>query len=219
MSLDRDRQRLAEIEEALTETEELMEARRSVEERRAAMTALKSRQSDLEWAVDEVRGKAGDIEGRLYGGSVRNPKELTDLQADLTSLQTHMRKREDILLALLLEVDEAEAGLREAESAFKRIAGEWKKEQGKLLREKSELEPEVERLQAKRDSLASGMDRAALGLYDVLRARRGGVAVARVERGMCQGCRITLPTSVLQRARTSVGLVQCVSCERILLMN
>jgi predicted nucleic acid-binding Zn-ribbon protein len=43
--------------------------------------------------------------------------------------------------------------------------------------------------------------------------------VAHVERGMCKGCRITLPMSVLQKARAGVGLVQCVSCERILLVN
>jgi predicted nucleic acid-binding Zn-ribbon protein len=36
---------------------------------------------------------------------------------------------------------------------------------------------------------------------------------------MCQGCRISLPMSVLQRARTGVSVVQCVSCERILLLT
>jgi predicted nucleic acid-binding Zn-ribbon protein len=36
---------------------------------------------------------------------------------------------------------------------------------------------------------------------------------------MCQGCRITLPTSMLQKARAGLGLVQCVSCERILLVS
>ena len=52
LSLDRARQRLAEIEEALGETEELLQARQTVEERRAALAALKSRQGDLEWAVE-----------------------------------------------------------------------------------------------------------------------------------------------------------------------
>jgi len=40
-----------------------------------------------------------------------------------------------------------------------------------------------------------------------------------VEQGLCQGCRISLPMSIVQKARAGVGLVQCVSCERILLVS
>jgi predicted nucleic acid-binding Zn-ribbon protein len=43
--------------------------------------------------------------------------------------------------------------------------------------------------------------------------------VAVVERGLCQGCRISLPMSVVQKARAGAGLVKCVSCERILLVS
>jgi predicted nucleic acid-binding Zn-ribbon protein len=54
--------------------------------------------------------------------------------------------------------------------------------------------------------------------YDRLRRRRRGVAVVRVERGTCLGCRLTVPTVVLQRARsgTNPNPVQCPSCERML---
>jgi len=43
--------------------------------------------------------------------------------------------------------------------------------------------------------------------------------VVKVERGMCQGCRISLPMSVLQKARSGFDVVQCVSCERILYVS
>jgi predicted nucleic acid-binding Zn-ribbon protein len=88
-----------------------------------------------------------------------------------------------------------------------------------LLREKDRLTPEAEELTAKRTQEASGIDSRATSLYAVLRERKAGVAVAQVERGMCQGCRITLPAAVLQKARGSTGLVQCVRCERILFVN
>ena len=75
------------------------------------------------------------------------------------------------------------------------IEAAWKSSQEAMFLEKAKLEPEVEVLQGKRDSELEGKDRAALSLYDLLRERRGGVAVAAVERGMCQGCRISLPMS------------------------
>ena len=76
-----------------------------------------------------------------------------------------------------------------------------------------------EALEAKRDGQVDGMDAAALSIYQALRERWQGPAVAIVERGLCQGCRITLPMSVLQKARSGLGLVRCVNCERILLVN
>ena len=88
-----------------------------------------------------------------------------------------------------------------------------------MLEERDSLRPEAESLTQRRDQAAAGVDARAVSLYRLLRQRKDGVAVSRVERGMCQGCRITLPGAVLQKARVSSALVQCVSCERILLVN
>ncbi|MDO8615708.1 MAG: hypothetical protein Q7T33_08230 [Dehalococcoidia bacterium] len=218
-ALDRANERLAEIEAALGETEELVEARQQAELKRQAAAAFRSRQTELEWSVDEVRGKAAQVESKLYGGTVGNPKELADLDADLRSLRALTRTREDTLLGLLVELEDADSELRSAEAVCSGIEKEWQEGQQTLLQEQSQIEPDVPRLEAQREGQAGGIDRGALSLYQLLRERRGGQAVARVERGMCQGCRITLPMSVLQKARTGLGLVQCVSCERILLVS
>ncbi|HET9477413.1 MAG TPA: hypothetical protein VFP63_07985 [Dehalococcoidia bacterium] len=219
LALDRDRARMAEIEEAIQESEELIEARRVRAEKEDALAGFRARQKDIEWEVDEVRSKASEMEAKLYGGTVRNPKELSDLDTDVRSLKGQASKREDALLALMEEAEAAEAEFRAADAVYSEMEAAFRSNREELLREKSGIEPEVERLRAQRAEQVAGIDRATLGLYQLLRERRGGQAVAHVERGMCQGCRITLPMSVLQKARAGVGLVQCVSCERILLVN
>ena len=219
LALDRARQRLSDIEAGLGESEELIEARQEMEAKRAGVTELRAKQKDLEWSVDEVRSKATEVETKLYGGTVRNPKELSDLDLDLKSVRAQVAKREDALLGHLVELEEAETQLAAAEENQAHVEAGWQAGQQALLQEKGQIEPEVERLQAVRESQPSGIDRASLNLYELLRARRGGRAVATVERGMCQGCRITLPMSVLQKARAGLSLVQCVSCERILLVS
>lgn len=219
LALDRVTARLADIEAELGESEELVEARQRVEEKQQVVAGLRSRQADLEVEVEDARAKASEVEKKLYGGSVRNPKELEDLQADATSLRGQTRKREDALLAVLVELEEAEGELKAAQSVYQELDERWRAAQQQLEAERASIEPEVPRLQEKRAKQCHGMDRAALDLYQLLRERRDGQAVARVERGMCQGCRITLPMSVLQKARTGLDLVQCVSCERILLVS
>jgi predicted nucleic acid-binding Zn-ribbon protein len=219
LELDKELARLSEIEEALGESEELTQARAVVEEKAAVVHGLRVEQKDLELSVDEVRTKAADIEKKLYSGSVKNPKELQDLDADLKSLREETKRREEKLLAILVQLDEAESDLGSATDAAAAIENEWRSGQDEMLQEKARIEPEVGRLRALRDEQATAFDRSLMSLYNTLRERRGGRAVAKVERGMCQGCRISLPMSVLQRARAGNGLVQCVSCERILLFT
>ena len=211
--------RLSEAEAQLGETEELVAARELADQRRGETHQVQERQKTLDWDAEEVRRKALEIEGKLYGGTVKNPKELEDFQADLSSLRSQLRKREDALLEVMLELEDAETALKEAQAALAEVESAWKADQASLAQTQAALKGEIEALEAKRSRQLDGMDRAALSLYQTLRERRQGAAVAVVERGLCQGCRITLPMSILQKARSGLGLVQCVSCERILVVN
>jgi len=211
--------KLNDIEAHLGESEELLAARERVELSRQTVQEVQARHKDLDINAEEARAKAAEIEKKLYGGGVSNPKELEGYQADLTSLRGQLRKREDALLEVMLELDDAEAALKDAGAALAQTEAAWNADQSSLIESRSLLQEELAGLQAVRSDQLDGMDRAALSLYDTIRQRRNGTAVALVERGLCQGCRISLPMSILQRARSGAGLVQCVSCERILLVN
>jgi predicted nucleic acid-binding Zn-ribbon protein len=80
------------------------------------------------------------------------------------------------------------------------------------------LEAEIAELQARRAAQTDRIPAAPVITYDRLRRRRKGVAVVKVERGACLGCRLTVPTVILQRARSGMNPtpVQCPSCERML---
>ena len=219
LALDKARARLRDVEAQTGEGEELIAAREVVAERQEVLKQLRSQLHDAEWSVEDARGKAGGVEQKLYGGTIRNPKELSDLNDDLSSLKTQVAKREDNLLGLLVEIEEAEAQLSSAQSALAETEAVWQGEQASLFEEKARLEPEIAALERRHEGQLPTVDAASMRLYLVLRERHKGQAVATVERGMCQGCRIALPMSLVQKARSGVGLVQCVSCERILLVS
>lgn len=218
LALDAARARLAEIEEALGETEDLIEARKAVEESRENVNKLKAQQTDEELQVEQIRDKAKKVDDKLYSGTVTNPKELGDLHADFKMLNTQADHAEDKLLGTLVEIDEASDALSKEESAFAEVQARWESDQARMRAEKAEFEPEITRLEAEREEVAAGIDPRAMSLYKLLRQRRAGVAVAKLERGMCGGCRITLPSATLTKARSGTELVQCVSCERILVV-
>jgi hypothetical protein len=219
LALDRVLSRLKEIEENLEESDELKASREDLSEMSGSLKLLKARQADLEHDVEDVSTKASEVEAKLYGGKVSSPKELSDLDADLKSIRALIARKEDTLLAHLVEVEAAESEHAAASESYALVEASWRIHHDELIQERGRLQPEAKDLTSRRDQAVSGIDGRALSLYKLLRDRKDGVAVSRVERGMCQGCRITLPGAVLQKARVSSALVQCVSCERILLVN
>jgi len=117
------------------------------------------------------------------------------------------------------EIEAGKGGIEHKRQEVSTIKDTWKKEQGLLLQEKEELEAAIAKLELNRNELAANLDAANLKLYENLRGRRQGKAVATVEQGMCHGCRIVLPTNKLRQIKAGNALVQCGSCERILYLS
>jgi uncharacterized protein len=218
IDLRRDARRavIADIESRLGESEEVLEAREAIEDAQAALQRLQRRQRESEAEVEDLDAKIQPLEARLYDGSVRNPKELTDMQKELTLLKQRRAQLDDQALQLIESVEAAGRHLDQSRGDLTRLESEWKAGQEHLLADKEKAEAEYSQLNAQRSHYTEGMDRGALGLYETLRLNKQGRGVARVERGICQGCRVTLPTHLNQRLRTGTVLVQCPRCERIL---
>jgi predicted nucleic acid-binding Zn-ribbon protein len=218
IDLRRDARRalIADIESRLGETEELIAAREAVENAERELEQIRRQQRDLETQLADLDAKIQPIEKRLYDGSVRNPKELTDLQKEVNGWKAHRSELDDQGLSLLEALELAAAALSTSQEQLRQAEAYWQADQENLQVQKSSAEADSAKLEAERNQHTQGMEKAALGLYEGLRAVKQGRAVARVERGACQGCRISLPTHIVQRVRTSASLVQCPSSERIL---
>jgi predicted nucleic acid-binding Zn-ribbon protein len=220
LEIDSRRNTIDDIESRLGESEEIEAAAAEASERDTEVQELQKKLKGAEWEVDDLTNKIKPLEKKLYGGSVHIPKELASIDEDIHSLQAHKRVLEDKELDVMSQLDEAERVLVAAKTEHDRLVAEWEAEQRRLRHEKETLMAEFADLEEKREAQRSRIDGAALTLYDALRAQHQGRAVAKVERGTCGGCRISLPMSLLQRARGgSDVIVQCSSCERILYVS
>jgi predicted nucleic acid-binding Zn-ribbon protein len=218
IDLQRDARRaiVADIEARLGESNELYEARETVEDSSAALDRLRKRQREFEAQLQDLDAKITPLETKLYDGSVRNPKELTDLQKELDGFKERREKLDEQGLALMESVDAATKALAMARSEVERIEAAWQQGQEHLTATKAKAESELQSLDGQRGQRTKGMDLGALRLYEQLRGSKQGRAVSRAERGICQGCHVTLPTHLSQRLRIGRDLVQCPRCERIL---
>lgn len=214
-------QRLARLEDVRAqygENEALAELRAEIVGHAAGIPELEARQRELDLQVATLREKAEPVETKLYDGSVTNPKELGDLQRDLEMIGRQREGVEEELLGILEQLESKRGGVRQGEARLSEMEAAWSGNQESLHSEEGRLEADVEALRGRRAAQAERIPSSPVHTYDRLRQRRKGVAVVKVERGACLGCRLTVPVSVLQRARSGMNPnpVQCPSCERML---
>lgn len=219
LAIERGREALREVESQLGEDGALVEARLGLEQERKHLAELLKWQREVEWEVEELGAKVVLLEGKLYGGSVRNPKELISLNEEFEHLKRQRGDEEDRVLDIMSDVEVVQDKVAVRSREVERMESEWQEKQAQLLRGQAELSGELAELGERRQLLALQIDQASLDLYEALRITRQGEAVAKVEQGMCQGCRINLPMTKLQRTRMGQELVQCSNCGRILYVS
>lgn len=219
LALDAARTALADVQSRLGESEELVQAREIVAERQGEARAAEKRFKEQEFEADELMRKIEPLEKKLYQGSVRNPKELQDLQQDIDSLRRRSGRLDDEALVAMEGLEQAQAALQAAQQELAALERTLGAEQVELSVRQGDLEREIAELDERRVERATGIDGTMIRLYDRLAANKQKRAVAKVEGGACQGCRISLPTNLVQRARAGSDIVQCSSCERILYVS
>ena len=219
LALDVSRAALDDTRSRLDAPDQLEESREAAQEGQTGLKVARKSFKELEWEADDLREKIASLEARLYEGSVTEPKELADLERDVESLKRRRSELEDQALEAMETMDEAQGSAEEAQGSLEQQTDASEQEHQTLLSRQSTLEEEIVALEQRRSEQAHGINGSLLPLYDRLRANRQGRAVAKVAGGACQGCRISLPMNLLQRARSGNDVVQCTNCERILYMS
>ncbi len=207
--------RLAEIEAALGESQALVQAREAVAEGQHRHQKHTLRQRDLELQVQSLTAKIQASEQRLYGGNVKNPKELTDLQAEVASLRRRQGKLEDTLLEVMIAREEAEEILAQAQEHLQQVEAAWQAAQADLMTERRTLQEKHTELERAIAALFPRISADDMDTYRNLRRRKGGLAVVEAQGNSCEACGMAISPGLKWQLREE-GVGYCTNCERIL---
>lgn len=210
-------QELKEVEERLSDDKALVAAESEINAQKEQLEDAKKKQKDSEWELEDLQEKVRKIDSKLYSDTIKDSKELVNLEKEVKSLKSQIRPKEDTLLVLMSQVEEIEAKVRINAEGIERLKREWELRQVTLGQRKSEVETMLVKLSGDRNILEQQIDPEVINTYERLRLTRGQ-AVVKVERGKCQGCHITVPTSQWQKAKAG-DLIQCTSCSKILYLE
>jgi len=214
LDLQRKQQELDEAKNRLGDNKALVAAESRLSSEKEQLADLRTSQKTSEWELEDLQEKARQTNSKLYGGTTKNPKELVNLEKEAAMLKSQISRKEDPLLGLMSQAEETAARVNASAEEFERLKEEWQQRQETLGLRKSEVETVLGRLGETRAGLAKQINSEVLDLYERIRLTKE-LAVVKIERGRCQGCHITVPTSQWQKAKAG-NIVQCSSCNRIL---
>jgi predicted nucleic acid-binding Zn-ribbon protein len=216
LQLDAKRARLAAIEIALGDDPAVKKAQHELVDAQAELHTARVSVQNLEYEGQTLGQKIAEVDNRMYSGKVSNPKELQDLQSEVTSLRGRRTALEEKQFEALLTAEDAEAHSVEVQQQLEQAESTAAEAHGNLRDERRDLQMAVARLQENHAAAAAGIPAADLELYGRLRQSKKGRAVSQLDEGACTTCGVAPSSSRIQDARQGHDLVLCGNCGRIL---
>jgi len=192
------------------------DARRRLESRREKLKKLQHEALRNERESDALVAERKFLEGRMYGGEVTNPKEIERMEKKIEQMKRDQGELEEKALAAMDEAEAVREGLDDLRSEAERARETLAEAESRAAGEIEKVEEELEHLAEARSEAVEGIDSELLEEYERLRQKKGGVAIAAVVNGACDGCRVSLSVIVANRVRRNEGVVYCENCGRML---
>ena len=233
-----DQWRLLDLQALDSRLDQLAHRRRTLPEHVAAETlaarltkardllvAAQTEESDIareqvkaEADVDQVRARADRDQKRLDAGRVGSPRELESLQHEIESLARRQSDLEDTVLEIMERSESAQARVAKLSSDVERLSAGLAETEQRRDAKCAEIDSEVEKVRAERAALGSGLPADLVALYEKVRDQHDGVGAAALRQRRCEGCRLELSPTDLQRIRSAPedAVLRCEECRRIL---
>ncbi len=214
--LDRHRARIAEIDRTLADDKAARVARKKVDAAQGNFDTVHKALLRTKSIVQEQRDKIKQTTNLLYGGTVKNPKELEDIQQEVGALKRYLDLLEERQLEAMLEFDEVQERRDQAKELLEQALADASKRNSALIEEKLQHQSASSGIESQRKAQASRVDATDIKIYETVRSKRAGVGVAKAQDRNCSACGSTLASALYQQARSPSNLTYCDTCGRII---
>lgn len=215
--IQRARRVQAGLDNGATATAESQAALSAAQAARDALHRVAGTLKDAELKQSGVEAKQKSYQQKLYQGTITNARELSNIELEIEALGRQRSDLDGKILEMMeqnegaqADSDAAEAQAREAEAKRAEVVAAFQ------TRHKA-LELEIaDALRRRPEAVAAVSDAALLKRYEDIRARAGGLGIARIEATDCGGCHMALPSSVIKTVKEAQHPQTCENCGRLL---
>ncbi len=218
--LDHRHRQLPEREQLAALDEQLAANRRTVDEAEAAKADLVKAQKRIEVEIADIEAKIAHDNEQLYAGG-SDPSVLQSLQHEIETRKGQISKLEDDELELMEQVEPIDEQLASLAAEQSSLDAQAAQATAALATAETDIEAERDVAVTARASLTADIDPDALARYETVRDRLGGIAVARLDGGVCGACHMKLSAVEYDRIQhlDPDAEIECEDCGRFLVRS
>jgi predicted nucleic acid-binding Zn-ribbon protein len=190
---------------------------RKLEADRAALTANQKDRKRLEGEIQVQEQKISKLKDQMLGAKTN--EQYKAFQHEIEYAQKEIRKAEDRILELMTESEPLDANVKKAEVALKQEKIVVEEEKTRARKRTAEDQGFIDQHRTHRAEIVGQLPKETVLIYDRVRLKSGGVAIAEVINSRCQACQITIRPQYLQDLRKGTELMRCEQCGRFLYIN
>lgn len=215
--------RLLHQRESLPELAALAQARARLQVLESEYQGLHDELRRLERDEDKAEGeleiletKLKESETRLFAGGM-SARETEQKRLEVQALRGQQDAMEGRVLAILDQLDPLREGEARVAKARDAVKAEVEKLEQIVTSAWKEIDAHIARREETKRELAAPIPGDLLDLYEQLRRSKEGVAIGRLEGGVCGGCHLALSLPE-QREASEWDPPRCIHCLRLLVM-
>jgi len=199
--IEKGRKRMTELEEDLFQKQDMLKH-----------TWIGKREKERR--VEEIDLLLTKHEEEKY--KVKSKEEFVALEKEISQVEEEKRKVEDFLLELMEKEEELAQDLPSLEVKIKQAKKDYQKKEITFKIDLDNVVCQVKKLENNRKKIISQLNPVLFQRYGQLRKTREGPVVASAVNGICEGCNLKIPPSLMARVRKGEEIVYCENCNRIL---
>jgi hypothetical protein len=205
------------LKQTLSDQAELTERREQHQRNTASLAAERSALRSAELELASVTDKARAVDKALYDeGGTLSPRELEAMRQNSEHLKRRIDQLETQVLNSMAHVEELDAQVAREGRDLQAFEATWTREREAQTTQYGALRARLHELRAERERLRADLAATELALYDSLRAKKGGLALAPLKDGLCQVCYVTIPWHKARSVSQGSAIIICEGCGRIL---
>lgn len=217
-SLDAAKNRLQEIETALSDSEALQAAQEDFEAKRDTFQQVDGTANDLQLELQGLTEKQATVNTLLYDNDTPlAPKEAQQRQDELESLKRREARLRDDLTSTREQLKFVRGEAESAETTLKEARKQAEAENKDLVQERKDLKGQMGGWLTERKATLKDLPKDTYRIYKKVKTKKNGIAVARlVESNTCNICKMEQHQTIVDSVRNTQDIVQCNNCLRIL---
>ena len=210
------RREYREVQTELDSEGGLPELRETCEKTRVRELEAKVETARLESDLAVLKDEVAELETRLYGGAITNVRELTAIETEHSAARRNLAQVEEAIAPAQVSAEHARQQFADLTAELEVKEKSWTSRQLELRSSKVEKGTAFNEMLQIRNDEAALIPKDHLARYTRLFRSNRGIAIVKVDRGVCQGCAVRLPVGELTRLRAADGPIPC-SCGRALI--